>query len=419
MKYKNWLNEWLAYYVVPTTKERTYRKYSRQIEQHILPQLGEYEIDNLTAYIIQKFIVGLSDNGLAANTVNGIISILKSSLNRAAVLEVAKPRLADAIVRPRMREKQVQSFSKTEQRRIEEYIAVSAKDKLFGITLCLYTGLRIGELIALKWIDVDLIKGVIAVSKSCHDDWADGRYVKVIDTPKTECSKRLIPVPRQLLSRLRAMKKRTDGEYIVRGKSAYGADSYDPAAEIKVNITKATNCPNGYYYVIGSTAHFEEGTEYSFNTNTTGEITIAVYARGGGFDGQEVYYLDSRQTASATLNLLGYPSQNSINVNQDGQITWGKVNGASGYLFKLSIVGTDGKNYVYTGSINSNTASFTLTRFNAEDENGESVELKYSDVKTMSLELQAKGTLTADRTTSGNGSVTSQKVTKEWTSDLH
>ena len=224
MNYKNWLNEWLTYYVKPTTKERTYKKYLRQIENYIIPQLGKYEVDNLSAHILQKFTVELSGNGLAANTVNGIISVLKSSLKRAVVLGITQAQFADAIVRPKSREKQVESFNKEEQRKIEQYISDSKKDKLFGIILCLYTGLRIGELIALQWVDIDFTKGILFISKSCHDNWENGQYIKVIDTPKTECSERIIPVPKQLWARLRELKKKTASEYIIQGKSDYGAE---------------------------------------------------------------------------------------------------------------------------------------------------------------------------------------------------
>ena len=86
MKYKNWLVEWLALYVKPTTKIRTYKKYQRQIELHILPALGEFEFSDLTATVLQRFTVDLSEKGLSANIVNGIISVLKSSLRRAPLL---------------------------------------------------------------------------------------------------------------------------------------------------------------------------------------------------------------------------------------------------------------------------------------------------------------------------------------------
>lgn len=252
MNYKDWLNEWLIYYVKPMTKERTYKKYLRQIENYIIPKLGEYDVDNLSAHLLQKFTVGLSENGLAANTVNGIISVLKSSLKRAVILGVARAQFSDAIVRPKTREKQVESFSKEEQRKIEQYISNSKADKLFGIILCLYTGLRIGELLSLKWNDIEFNKGILFISKSCHDDWKNGKYVKIIDTPKTDCSERIIPIPKQVLYRLKELKKKTDNEYIIQGKSNYGAEvrSYQRTFE---SLLKKLNIPHKGFHALRHT----------------------------------------------------------------------------------------------------------------------------------------------------------------------
>lgn len=240
MKYKDWLNEWLKLYVKPATKIRTYKKYKRQIETHILPALGEFELHELTATVLQRFTVDLSEKGLSANTVNGIISVLKSSLKRAVLLDVTEKEFTAAIVRPKQREKQVDCLSKDEQRKIEKYILEKKKGNLFGMVLCLYTGLRIGELLSLTWDDVDLQKGVMTVSKSCHDSWENGKYVKVIDTPKTDCSTRIIPIPKQLLTRLKEYKKSSSGNYIVIGRSMHGAQvrSYQKSFELLLKRLK-------------------------------------------------------------------------------------------------------------------------------------------------------------------------------------
>ena len=223
MLYKDWLTEWLDYYVQPRTKKRTYEKYQKQINKHVLPILGEYDMDDLTAVTLQKFVAALIDKGLSANTVNGVITLLKTSLQRAVSVGVAQRQYSDFIVRPKTREKQVECFSKDEQKKIERYVFDKNKPKLFGIVLCLYTGLRIGELLALTWEDVDLQKGIICVSKSCHDGWENGEYVKVIDEPKTESSMRIIPFPKQLLPRLKELKKSTKNGYVIGGECVHGA----------------------------------------------------------------------------------------------------------------------------------------------------------------------------------------------------
>ena len=98
-------------------------------------------------------------------------------------------------------EKQVTCFTPTEQKQIEQAVINGKKPKMFGVVLCLYTGLRIGELLALEWNDIDFQKGIINVCKSCHDGKDDsGKFARITDTPKTETSQRVIPFPKQLNS---------------------------------------------------------------------------------------------------------------------------------------------------------------------------------------------------------------------------
>lgn len=122
MVYKEWLKEWLELYVKPSAKERTYMKYRRQAEKYILPALGEYEADELSAVELQKFSASLTERGMAASTVNGVLFVLKSSLKKAVALGVAHRQFTDAIVRPKARAKKVVCFNKDEQKKIERYV---------------------------------------------------------------------------------------------------------------------------------------------------------------------------------------------------------------------------------------------------------------------------------------------------------
>lgn len=84
-----------------------------------------------------------------------------------------------------------------------------------GIVICLYTGLRIGELLALTWSDIDFEKRILNVSKTCYDGKADGKIVRIIDTPKTPCSQRRIPLPKNVVSILKSMRRTSKSEYII------------------------------------------------------------------------------------------------------------------------------------------------------------------------------------------------------------
>ncbi len=159
-----------------------------------------------------------------SNTVNGIINILKNSLYLAVSVGKATKQYSDLIQRPKVREKPVESFSKQEQKQIENYIKGKNIPKLYGIIICLYTGLRIGELLSLQWSDIDLQKRIIYVSKTCRDSWVNKEYIKIIDTTKTETSERIIVFPKQLLPILKTMKQNNKSGYVVDGNTKYGAE---------------------------------------------------------------------------------------------------------------------------------------------------------------------------------------------------
>ena len=223
MKYEVWLKQWLELFVKPTTKLRTYSKYKQQVRQYICPYLGNYEMIDITPLVLQSFVVELQKI-LSASSVNGVISVLKSSLNRAVKFKVCERQFSDSIIRPKIREKNIESFTMEEQKKIEHYILNNKRKRLLGIIVCLYTGLRIGELLALSWEDIDFNKSLINVSKNCHDSWSNGKYIKIIDTTKTKSSQRIIPVPKQILFMFKTLKKNSNSDYVIYGRTEYGAE---------------------------------------------------------------------------------------------------------------------------------------------------------------------------------------------------
>ena len=100
------------------------------------------------------------------------------------------------------------------------------RPKMFGIILCLYTGLRIGELLALEWTDIDFSKGELTVSKTCHDAKTENGYCRVADVPKTQTSRRVIPIPRQILPLLREQKKKSKSTFVVGEDRVQSVRSY-------------------------------------------------------------------------------------------------------------------------------------------------------------------------------------------------
>lgn len=222
MKYEQWLNEWFAIYVKSAAKERTFEQYCMVAKIHIMPYLGGLEIAELTPFVLQKFIMELMKNGnkrtgkgLSPNFIKTIVSVVQNSLKTAHLAGHLPEYTANKIKRPKIVEKQVDCFTIAEQKKIESAALSAKKNKYRGIVLCLYTGLRIGELLALSWKDIDFEKSVLTVSRTCRDGSVNGKHVRISDAPKTENSRRKIPLSRAMIKMLKEMKKRSECEFVI------------------------------------------------------------------------------------------------------------------------------------------------------------------------------------------------------------
>lgn len=181
MKYKDWLCAWLKLYVKPTTKTRTYEKYADTVRLHVAPYLGERELGELTGIALQRYVVGLSERGnkksgqgLSPSTVNGIVTLVQRSLRCAVSAGMASTQAANEIRRPKMFPQKTACFTFSEQKKIERYILQGKKSILYGILFCFYSGLRIGELLALTWEDVDFGRRILTVKKHAGIHTSEG-----------------------------------------------------------------------------------------------------------------------------------------------------------------------------------------------------------------------------------------------------
>ena len=226
MKYKEWLSQWLNDYQKYYIKPRTYRNYDGVIKNHILPALGEYELDKLTLSILQGFIFerekngcGRNGRGLSSGSVEIIINVLQKSLDMAVDMGKIEYHNAGRLKRPKVENKQTECFTLAEQKMIEDEIIKKLPHKQIGILISLYTGLRIGELIALRWEDIDFNNNTISVKHSAREIYINGKREIVLDTPKTVSSQRIIPIPSQLVPYLLMTKRASKSEYIISTKN--------------------------------------------------------------------------------------------------------------------------------------------------------------------------------------------------------
>ena len=259
MLYKEWLSIWLENYVQPSVKRRTYTRYRDIAEQHIIPEFGELELSEITPYVLQCYVTELlksgnlrTGKGLSANSVNSIITVIQNTLKTAYSLGKVSEYVGDKIKRPRASEKKVECFSITEQKKMEQYILNEGNTRFFGVLLCLYTGLRIGELLALEWEDVDMKKGELQVNKTCHYGKNDsGSFGRITDMPKTKSSIRTIPIPKQLMPHLREAKKKSRSTHIVsNGSNLISIRSYQRSFSA---LLKKLNIPHRGFHSLRHT----------------------------------------------------------------------------------------------------------------------------------------------------------------------
>jgi len=224
MLYKEWLSEWLENYVKTSVKERTYAKYADIVEIRLIPYLGGYELKDLTPLIVQRYTTELlhhgnlnTGRGLSPNTVNLIIAVVQSSMVAAYSVGLTNEYKMDKIKRPRVQEKQIACFSPSEQKMIEQAVLTDKRGKMIGVLICLYTGLRVGELLALEWTDIDFSKNELKVNKTCYDKGKS----RITTAPKTTSSVRVIPIPKQLVPILKQRKKQCKSQYVISENGTY------------------------------------------------------------------------------------------------------------------------------------------------------------------------------------------------------
>lgn len=223
------LSLWMKYNHIKH-KGSTEAKYQYIIDKHINPEIGKRLISDLSATDINLFLnnkleKGRKSNGkeLSANYVRTMMIIIQSALNFGVQEKLCKP-LQTPIFKIKSEKKNIEILNLSQQQKLEKRLLMNTTPTKLGIYLSLYTGLRIGEVCALKWCNIDFNEQVIHIRSTvtrikCDD--GNNKTKLIIDRPKTKASIRDIPIPIFICQKLLEVKKRSVSEFVTSDKPGF------------------------------------------------------------------------------------------------------------------------------------------------------------------------------------------------------
>lgn len=189
---------WLETILKPSLRVSTLENYSKAIHKRIIPALGRYKLKDIQTEHIQTFYLSLMDEGLSAEYIRYIHSITKSFFKHQVRIQNIPKNIVEYAVPPRIKRKEQKTWSIEEAVRFLKTASTNNKTYYIIYLLALYTGLRRGEILALRWKDCDLNQGKISVCQTLY--YAQGGFQFL--EPKTSRSNRLISIPETVSAEL-------------------------------------------------------------------------------------------------------------------------------------------------------------------------------------------------------------------------
>lgn len=220
-----WLDE-----VKTQLKPSSYVKYRNLIKNHILPSIGSYKIQYLDTALVRKFADkklmcgNLYGGGLSAKTVKDILSVLRLVINYAANIGIICNVNFNAIS-IKSNDTNIEVLSGSQREKLSSHLISNMNNTNLGILMCLYTGMRIGEICALKFGDISSIDRVIHIRKTMQriqnfsDD--ENKTNIIITPPKSKSSVRDIPLPDFIMDIIKSDFNCCEKAYLLSGDTNY------------------------------------------------------------------------------------------------------------------------------------------------------------------------------------------------------
>ena len=212
-------------------KASTFAFYRFEMETYILPYLGHMPVHLISETELQNVVIHWQESGgkkaapLKKSTVQNLIMLSKQCLRFAE----RQGYIADSSIRVRFMatdaiERKQKVFTKKEQTALIHAVLKEPSYKTFGILLCLCSGLRIGEVCALRWADIDLPNQILHITKTLQRIYRtdiEPHTRIMISSPKTSTSVRDIPLSGKLSEMIRSLPKRREDDYILTNAEYY------------------------------------------------------------------------------------------------------------------------------------------------------------------------------------------------------
>jgi integrase len=206
-------------------KESTYSRYCHLLQSHIIPRLGDMaaedlSTENVEAYLNTLLTQGRLDGkgGLSSKTVKDILGLLKELMQFAQKNSIVTNCFIDDITLKYVK-KEKEILNESDRIRLVAYMTKVSEPIRIGIVLCLYTGLRVGELCGLHWQDIDMENKVLYVKNTMLriQDYSENKKTKtklICSSPKSKSSVRYIPLPDFLVELLEPLRSDPEAYFL-------------------------------------------------------------------------------------------------------------------------------------------------------------------------------------------------------------
>lgn len=210
---------YLEYKAKPFVKESTLVSYQRLVFRHLIPAFGAIPLNRLEPETLQCYFSRTAGT-LACGTLRNIFSLLRTILSDAYRDGKLAACIWENVRLPRRCKPDVRVFTQSEQIAFERLAIEEGRSEFI---LCLYTGLRLGELCALQWEDIDWAQRKIVVRHSLQRISQGGSSKVILGTTKTVSSQREIPLPGFLYDMLSGLRERSPegARFVFTGKKGY------------------------------------------------------------------------------------------------------------------------------------------------------------------------------------------------------